>query len=864
MRLRRITSSIVVVAVLACPSFAARLRQDAPSPAPAPAPQAAGKTVVAIEVVGARRYTDSQLIAALGQEIGKPVDTAAIEKGTNTLWDAFRVSASVRVRDRGDGLVLQLAVQEMNVDLEPRFVGNSAVDLDKLKKWAQLEDRGELFLFQAERVRQRLIENYHKEGYAFVEVDVVRRGKDVGSEEGVLPDVIFEIREGPRVRVKHVYVRGNDSMPDTGMWWWRDGLVKLSRMELSPPWIFNWFGDKFVRETLDADVLAMREVYRDRGYLDAVVEIERLEFSDDRTGVDVHIVVDEGPTYTVSSLEITAVKHAFDTTTRKFDDAPAPLLFDAAELQKLLQMKVGKPYTRVSRSADAAALRDYYGTRGYISHPSLREDQFEFLEPQLTFDTRNHTVAVQYRLAQGRKRYVREVLFDGASHTRDRVLRREVDMLPGEVADLGKIRKSLSRIQGTSYFSDDAAPLDHKDPTFAFKDTDDPSFVDLEYHQEEGRVVNFQLQGGVDSNSGIFGRIAMVMRNFDIADPPSTPWSTFSELFDKEAFHGAGQELELDWSPGTVVNSYRMRFLEPDLFRTHFNRWSLELDLFRRARGQRFFDEDRNERRIRIGHEFTRDFSVNVGYTNQTIRVTNLESDLTELNEPDVLPLPDSVYQQEGTTNLSGLTLDFNYRDVDQYVNTRQGFTANWRNAFYGSFVGGDFDFVKSYIETDAFWQLGDETEGVAPGFHVGLGAGVTDNYGDTRETPYTERFFLGGSRILRGFAFRGVGPNRGRNALGGETYVSGTLEFRYPLYTITQPGSYREIETFRLTLFTDAGILGVDPWSAPPDELRWTAGFGLGMVQPFPISLNFGFPLKSGDGDRRQTFSFTILNLWF
>jgi len=814
--------------------------------------------------VGARRYTAAQLVNALGAKVGEPVDVAGIEKGIEVLWDAFRVSADVRYRNVPTGVELELVVVEMNVDLEPRFVGNAEIDVEKLKKWSLLENKGELFLYQSERVRQRLLEGYKKEGFAFAEIDVVRRGSDSGAAEKELPDVIFEIREGPKVRVKDVVIRGNDAMPEKGMWWWRDGLTKLAKTELSGPWIFNWFGEKYSKETLDADVLAMREVYRDRGYLDAVVEIERTEFTPDHTGVVLHVVVDEGPVYTVSSIELVGAKHEFDSSARAFDDSPVPLLFAKDELEKLLKIQVGKPFTRVVRAADSTALRDYYGSRGYLSHPSLQTDYFEFLEPELVFDADHHTVAVKYRLAQGRKRYIREVMFDGAVHTRDRVVRREVDMLPGEVADLTKIRKSLSRITGTSFFSDDAQPLQHREPSFTFKPTDDPSLVDLEYAVEEGKVVNFQIQGGVDSNSGIFGRLSMIMRNFDIADPPSTPWSTFGELFDKEAFHGAGQELELDFSPGTVVNSYRARFLEPDLFRTHFNRYSLELDLYRRERSQRFFDEDRNERRVRIGHEFTRNFTAFVGYTNQNIRVTALESNLIDLNEPDVLPLPDSIYQQEGTTNLSGVTLDFSFRDVDQVTNSKNGVTANWKNALYGGFAGGDYDFFKSYIETDAYWQIADSEREVAPGFHVGVGAGISQGYGDTSETPYTERYFLGGSRILRGFAYRGVGPNRGRNALGGETYVSGTLEFRYPLYSVTQPGSYRELETFRLTLFTDAGILGVDTWEAPFDDLRWTAGFGLGMVQPFPISLNFGFPIESGEGDRRQTFSFTILNLWF
>jgi outer membrane protein insertion porin family len=752
----------------------------------------------------------------------------------------------------------------MNVDLEPRFVGNAEIDIEELKKWALLEDRGELFLYQAERVRQRLIEGYHKEGYAFVEIDVVRRGQDVGIEEGVLPDVIFEIREGPKVRVKEVTVRGNTSMPETGMWWWRDGLTKLASTELGGPWIFNWFGEKFVRETLDADVLAMRQVYRDRGYLDAVVEIERLEFTPDHTGVNIHYVVDEGPIYTVRSLDLKAVKHVFDQRTRSFDDSPVPLLFPKEDVMRLLKLKPGEAYTRAQRVADTAALRDFYGSQGYLAHPSLREDYFDFLEPELVFDPQHHTVDVVYRIAQGRKRYIREVLFGGASHTRDRVLRREVEMLPGEVADLTKIRRSLSRIQGTSFFSDDAQPLEHREPTFTFKPTDDPNLVDLEYTVEEGKVVNFQIQGGVDSNSGIFGRISMIMRNFDVADPPSNLFSVFGELFDKEAFHGAGQQLELDYSPGTVVNSYRFRFLEPDLFRTHFNRYSLDFEIGRRDRSQRFYDEDRSERRIRIGHELTRDFNVFVGYTNQDITVSNLDSDLSGIGDPTVPPLPDSIYQQVGTTKLAGFTLDFNYRDVDQFQNARQGITVNWRNALYGGVAGGDYDFIKSYVETDVYWQLSNEDDQVAPGFHIGLGGGISDNYGRTSETPYTERYFLGGSRILRGFDYRGVGPNRGDNTLGGETYVAGTLEFRYPLYSVTQPGTYREIETFRLTLFTDAGILGVDPWSAPLHELRWTVGFGFGMVQPFPISLNFGFPIAEGAGDRIEVFSFTVMNLWF
>ena len=822
-------------------------------------------TVVAINVEGARRYTEAQLTNALGQKIGARFDPDAVNKGIDTLWNALRVRADVLRRDVDGGVELLLKVIEMNVDLEPRFVGNAEIPVETLKKWALLEDRGELFLYQAERVRHRLLEGYHKEGYAFADVEIVRRGSESGaSEDGVIPDVIFEIREGPQVRVKEVVVRGNTSMPDRGMWWWKDGLKKLAKSELDGPWIFNWKGDKYVQDTLDADIVAMREVYRDRGFLDAVVDVETLELSPDRSGVVVHVVVDEGARYKVSGLRLVGVKRVWNSKARAFDESPEPLLFPENELLALCKLKVGTRYERTKQNQDGQKLRDYYGERGYLAHPSLQEDYFDFLEPQFVFDPKAHTVDVTYRIAQGRKRYIREVMFQGGEHTRDRVLRREVDMMPGELADLTKIRKSLGRIYSTSFFNDEQAPLDHRDPTFGFKPTGNPEVVDLEYTVEEGKVVNLQLQGGVDTNSGIFGRISVVMRNFDVTDTPDSFWSMFGDLFDKEAFHGAGQELELELSPGTEVNSYRVRFVEPDLFRTHFDRYSLDLELYARTRTQRFYDEDRKERKVRIGREFGREFTMFAGYSNQDLHVDNLDSPPNDLNDPYGTPLPSTIYPQVGSTKLVGGLLDFQFRNLDQFLNPRSGTMWVWHNAVYGGLFGGDYDFVKSYVEYDYFWMPAGDPDEVRPGFHLGVGFGISEPYGNSQDTPYTERFFLGGSRVLRGFAYRGVGPNNGENTLGGQNYLDASLEYRIPVYTTTQPGTYKELETFRFTLFTDAGVLGQDSFTLGLDETRWSWGFGLGMVSPFPISLNFGFPLLSGEGDQKEVFSLTIFSLSF
>ncbi|HEV8113115.1 MAG TPA: outer membrane protein assembly factor [Planctomycetota bacterium] len=827
-------------------------------------------TVVAIRVEGRRRYTEQQLIEALGQKIGAKLDNDAIDAGLNTLWEVFRVRGQVRERKVEGGIELQLNVVEMPVDLEPRFAGNVEVDVETLRKWAQLGDRSELYLYQAPRVRERLLEGYHRQGYYWAEVDVVSKGgEDKPGQPTEFPDVIFEIREGPQVHVKDVVVTGNRSFPDKGAWFWRGGLQKLAGVQLDGPWLFNWKGERYVDDTLQADLLAMREVYRDEGYLDAVVELERREFSEDRADVVIHVIVDEGVPYRVSKLTIHAVEQKRDPKARDAEpvDEIVDLVFPEAELRAKCRLAPGKRYERVAQRADQRSLQDYYGERGYLAHPSLGETSWAFLDPELRFDAEKHEVEVTYRIRQGMKRVIREVLFQGAEHTRDRVLRREISVLPGKVADIKEITRSLSRLYSTSFFLDDFAPEDHKDPVFTFlsaEDPEHPELVDIRYEVEEGRVINFQIQAGVDSNVGLFGRISLRMDNFDTTNWPSSLWRAPSEIYHKEAFHGAGQLLDLRLEPGTEINGFRVHFLEPDVFGREFNPYSLDLDLHRTRQQLDFYQEDRLERRVRVGRDFGRNLTVFVGYANNDINVSNIEAPLRGIGQPDEPQIPQAVFDQEGVSKIIGGTFDIRYRSVDTTLNPREGMQVNWSNGAYGGFFGGDWDYVRSDVDFDAYWLAGNPEKDSRPGFHFGAGIGVANAYGDSDEVPYTERFFGGGSRLGRGFAYRGIGPNIGGVPIGGSTTLDGTIEYRIPLYSVVQPGSYREQEIFRMTFFTDAVLLDPNSFHLDFSEMRASVGVGFGLTHPIPLIFNFGFPIASGEGDRKQVFSFRLVNLTF
>ncbi len=831
-------------------SLASDPRQDAAEQPPSGAP-----TVESISVVGAQRYSEKEIIAMLGQKLGEPLDLLVIDQGIKELSMSLKVQTTVLYRETPGGVELRVEVEEYAYDPEPRFIGHAAFSTEDLLEWAGITEFEELYTTEAPRVRQRILANYQREGYYWAEVDIVQRGGPM-IESGTAADVIFDIREGPRVRVEDVVVRGNRSLPDKGALWWATGLRSFAKPALrGPAWKkFRFRGSKFVEEELEADLIAMREAYRERGWFDAIVEVEKLDFNTARDRVRIVIRVDEGEPYRLSALELIALAPSDDP------DEPSrevELLFPREQLFELFELRPGRRFQQTFLDHDRLALRSYYGERGYLDHPSLDpEVRWTFLEPRVVFDPENHTVAITYRIRQGRPVELREIDFAGNLHTRDKVLRSRVSVFPGEQANQNEIERSLRRIRNTGFFSDDFNRLEHVEPTFRFRPVDGhPDVVDLEFLVEEGRVVDANLAGGVDSNDGLFGLITLSMRNFDIASWPSSFLGMFGEIYRKEAFHGAGQRLDIELSPGTQLSRFRFRYFVPDLLGTDLNPIGLDFDIRQRLRIFDNFDEDRFTSRVRLVRRYENDLLLALGLTYGSVEVDDVEDDA-----PPVL----IAQELDGRQELVGPLIELSRRDLDDLRVPHKGYSWRLESTVFGEMLGGDITMVTTQGSADWYLPVRENTDGLSHVFHAGIDFGVHQPYGPTEVVPYSERFQLGGRSSLRGLGFREVGPfDAGGDPLGGETFVSGTFEYFVPLTSIPRPDGLGRLESLRGSLFLDYGALDPDPFIIDPDEIRVTAGFGVGLVYPLPIQLNFGFPVVSKDGDETQvlTFVFSFAN---
>src|SRR5207253_679771 len=159
----------------------------------------------------------------------------------------------------------------------------------------------------------------------------------------------------------------------------------------------------------------------------------------------------------------------------------------------------------------------------------------------------------------------------------------------------------------------------------------------------------------------------------------------------------------------------------------------------------------------------------------------------------------------------------------------------------------GDFNFPILNLEASRYFTVAKRPDG--SGKQVVVLRSTLAWAGE--DTPVYERFFGGGYRSLRGFAFRGVGPRDLGYATGGDLMFVNTVEYQLPL---------KANDNLYAVAFVDHGTVernfGIH-------DYRVSAGFGLRItvpqLGPVPIALDFGFPIVHSSQDREQIFSFWI-----
>ncbi|HBE96193.1 MAG TPA: hypothetical protein DDW68_03355, partial [Verrucomicrobiales bacterium] len=215
--------------------------------------------------------------------------------------------------------------------------------------------------------------------------------------------------------------------------------------------------------------------------------------------------------------------------------------------------------------------------------------------------------------------------------------------------------------------------------------------------------------------------------------------------------------------------------------------------------------------------------------------------------ESDVPP-GSEFEEEEGTYTRSALSINYIYDSRDSNKLPRKGEKIDVGVTLAGGVLGGDVD---TYTVTGAgtkHWNLSWDTILTARGSFS-----VVDEYGGDGTAPIFERQFLGGSRDLRGFEYRDLGPRDPvtNEVIGGGTSAFVSLELTFPI-----------TERVRGAVFYDTGFVNVDSWDFGGGDLASDAGLGLRMDLPIgPLAVDYAIPLSTPDdeADNGGQFNFYL-----
>jgi outer membrane protein insertion porin family len=783
---------------------------------------------ITIQHIGPGQASDEFIRANIRVKVGDPYRTAAVDDDVHSLY-ATGLFYNIRITDQitNDGVALTYIVQYKPKLTQIKFEGNQKYKDSKLRKkltskvGAPLDERK---LFTDCQEIQKL---YQKKGYPGTRVKyVVNIDENAGRGTAT-----FVVTESPKIRIEDVEFVGARAFTERKL----RHVIKTRRH-----WMFSWITGSgvFKDEQFEDDKDTLAEFYRSHGYIDFEIKDVQFEHPTAKRMV-IRFILYEGRQYKVGAVTFTGNK-LFDTAQIA---AGLRALQPGGTIKKPklgpngLTMDVGDVFTPEGLGADQKQVQDFYGSRGYIDVMVPRTLSVERIP-----NTDTGTMDLDFKIDEGQKSYIERIEIRGNTKTKDRVIRRELAVAPGEVFDMVRVQLSKERLQGLDYFSKvDTRP----------ESTDVPGRKNLIIGVEEKNTGNLSVGAAFSSIDALVGFVEVKQGNFDLFHPPT--------------FTGGGQKLRLRAQLGTQRQDYELEFIEPWFLQ---RKLKLDVNLFYRDLNflsvENLYHEVDGGVSLGLTRALGSDFLIGgIGYSLQNIGILfyDLSTGSTTTGTPgQIYPgipvnVPQALLDEAGYSLVSSFNASIAYDTRHGVQLPDRGQRTELLAELAGPF-GGSKDYYKLELKTHWFFK------GLFTGHVLELlgGTGVADSYGSSTSVPFYERYYLGGITSLRGYRFHDISPRQpdspgfhSNEPIGGDTYWFGSAEYSVPI-----------IPQLRIAAFYDIGFVELDPYTYSASEYDSNWGLGLRLNLPIgPLRLDYGIPIhhdqyNSGSGKFQFSAGYT------
>lgn len=756
------------------------------------------KKIAHIYIQGNKHVNNDVILGKIPYKVGFDFDATLSADAIHALYRLgyFRQVEIEAEEASKDSINLFIILDEKPLLEKVEFVSNKVLDSKKLNEALNISNVDTVdaeFLRRSQKIIQNL---YREEGYYHAEVEAEFIPSKESSEK---VSVKFIIKEGPKSLVTRVFFVDNKFMPSRKL---RKILLTQER------WIAGFMTDagKYSVEMLDMDKLRIEQYYRDFGYLMAKVVDTQVSFTPNRQEVHITFRIQEGDEYIVRNIK-----------------APGDEIFLEQDLLPYVLLEKDRPYVHTKLIQSLERLKALWGEKGYVN-----VDVYPKIEP----DQENKAVDVTFYVDKGEQLYVRRINITGNFNTKDKVIRRKLELQEGDLLTSKKLQNSQDKVEALSFF--EQGGVNWK----VHRITD--KVADLELNVKEAKTghINFQMSYGSDQDSNkraLKAGIVVEQTNF-----MGEGWGL-----------GGNAQLQLAKRGSQLFN---VHFDNPHLFDTNISARAAAYHT------KQEFDEWRNVTSVPtvsesggslgtgtnltfIDKELAFTFEVGLDYIkNRKVRATR------QTSRAQTEALQQILDNDFKTSTLQWFTFAVIKDTRNHNIYPNKGFKFLFITKLVPPFSNPFYKYFKADLDFSYYTRLIDVDRLVLA---LRAKLGIVHEIGNSGHIPYKELYNMGGQTTVRGFRFGQIGPSwKNQDPLGARYAIQFNAELIFPL--ISEYG-------MKGHLFYDAGA----GWHTPLDgvkdrsaitrnefNIRHAVGFGFNLLRPYPAKIDWGYKL---DRDKRK-----------
>ncbi len=733
--------------------------QPAPTPVPAQqapaaaapaatAPQAAApvaapvptRTIRSLRVEGSQRVEGDTILSYTKLRVGQAYTPETLDQALKDLI-ASELLADVAIEGVETGDIV-VRVRENPIINRVVLEGNKRLKNDKIEKEIKLKPR-QIFTRTAVRADvARIVELYRRQG----RFGAVVEPKQVSLDQNRV-DVIFEIREGPKSKVRQINILGNEVFDD-------GELRKQMATKQASLLTTLSSNTSYDQDRLAYDQQKLRQYYLTQGYADFRVISAVAELTPDKKDFIITYVVEEGPRYKFGEVTV-------DSDIRDFSDKT---------LAATLPMKAGDWYDAKKVEDSVDSLSEASGLFGYA---------FAEVEPEFNRDREKLTMTINFKIKEANRTYIERIDITGNTQTQDKIIRREMRVAEGDAFNTFLVKRSTDRINSLGYFQD-KFEVEQK-PGSA------PDRIVLAANVEEKATGELSLSAGFSSLERFIVQASIRQRNF----------------------RGKGQDLRASVNYSTYSKSVELGFTEPyfldknialggTIFRRDYNAFN-----FNGNERQTTYSQVSTGFQLATGIPLTEYWTASGRYSLTQDDVGLDQASFFTNGVCDPVKAGRYLCDSIGNRLTSSLGLGLSYDSLNSRLRPSRGHRIALSGDFAG--LGGEVKYLRGTVNAAKYWGIGRSgfifslvgEGGYIHSLENSRGAGID-------KVRITDRFYLGEPQF-RGFDIRGVGPRVQRipftgtaaggdqalvtdrnqiidDALGGRAYYLGKAELEIPL----------------------------------------------------------------------------------